>query len=439
MSESHESSGPERTLAADLPDAVAETPVRLNGWLHRKRQLASVAFLIVRDRSGLAQVVIQATDPTYDTLGALAEESVLQISGVASPNPAAPGGVEVVNPVIEVLSEPSSAPPVELWRPKLAGNLPLLLDHAPVMWRHPRQRAHWELAAAAIEGFRSSLRGLGFTEIQTPKIVGSATESGANVFGVDYFGSPAFLAQSPQFYKQQMVGVFERVFEVGPVFRAEPHDTSRHLAEYVSLDAEVGFIRDHLDVLTFLRAALDGMMRTIAGQASQAVERLQVNLPTVPDQIPVVHFSEALKMVGAPSDEPDLSPAYERAIGSWAKEKFDSDFVAVSGYPMVKRPFYTHPQVDDPTWSNSFDVLFRGLELVTGGQRLHHYADYVAAITARGESVDSYYDYLQAFEYGMPPHGGWAIGLERFVARLVEAENVRQVTLFPRDITRLRP
>ena len=241
-------------------------------------------------------------------------------------------------------------------------------------WRHPARRAAWQIAAASLHGFRSALDGLGFTEIQTPKLVPSATESGANVFGVDYFGGRAYLAQSPQFYKQTMVGVFERVYETGPVFRAEPHDTARHLAEYVSLDAELGFISSHRDVLAVLRHALAGMTAAVREQAGPAAARLGVTVPEVPTEFPVIHFRDALDLVGASPDEPDLAPAHEQALGQWAARERGSDFLAVEGYPMRKRPFYTHPQPGDERWSNSFDLLFRGVELVTGGQRLHRYA-----------------------------------------------------------------
>jgi nondiscriminating aspartyl-tRNA synthetase len=236
-----------------------------------------------------------------------------------------------------------------------------VLDHAAVTWRHPVRRARWELAAASLRGFRAALDGWGFTEIQTPKFVSSATESGATVFTVDYFGRPACLAQSPQFYKQVMVGVFERVYETGPVFRAEPHDTARHLAEYVSLDAEVGFISDHRDVLSVLRHALAGMAAAIRAQARPAADLLGITVPEVPEQIPVIHFSDALNLAGAPRDEPDLAPAHERALGLWAVETHGSEFVAVEGYPMRKRPFYTHPQSGDGRWSNSWACAGRGL------------------------------------------------------------------------------
>jgi nondiscriminating aspartyl-tRNA synthetase len=422
-----------RTLCADLPEPTPGAAVRLAGWVHRRRELAKVTFLVVRDRSGLAQVVLPAGTAVPP------EETTVEVTGTVTANAQAPGGVEVTDATVTALTEPAETPPFELWRPALTAGLPAQLDHAPVSWRHPAQRAKWELAAASLRGFRGTLDRLGFTEVQTPKFVESATESGANVFAVDYFGRPAYLAQSPQFYKQQLVGVFERVYEVGPVFRAEPHDTVRHLAEYVSLDVELGFIRDHRDVLAVLREVVAGMVDGIREHAAYAVERSGAVLPAVPDSVPVLHFSEALALVGADPDEPDLAPEHERALGSWAREEHGSDFLAVEGYPMVKRPFYTHPQPDDPRWSNSFDLIFRGMELVTGGQRLHRPSEYDAAIRARGEDPASYAAYLQSFRHGMPPHGGFAIGLERWVARLVGAANIREVTLFPRDLHRLAP
>ncbi|WP_028639081.1 aspartate--tRNA(Asn) ligase [Nocardioides sp. URHA0032] len=422
----------QRTLCSDLPAATPGEPVRLQGWVHRRRELAALTFLVVRDRSGLAQVVVRGGEVPP-------EETTVEVVGTATANAQAPGGIEVTDPVIVPLTEPAATPPIELWRPTVAAGLPTMLDHAPVTWRHPVQRARWELAAASVRGFRATLDAAGFTEIQTPKFVASATESGANVFEVDYFGRPAYLAQSPQFYKQQLVGVFERVYEVGPVFRAEPHDTVRHLAEYVSLDAELGFIEDHRDVLRVLRDVVAGMVDAVHELAGPAVERSGAQVPVVPEEIPVLHFRDALRMVGAPEDEPDLAPEHERALGAWALETHGSDFVAIEGYPMVKRPFYTHAQPDDPRWSNSFDLLFRGLELVTGGQRLHRPSDYHAAIRARGEDPAAYAPYLSAFEHGMPPHGGFAIGLERWTARLTGVANIREVTLFPRDLHRLTP
>jgi nondiscriminating aspartyl-tRNA synthetase len=429
-------------MSTDLPSHAGET-VTVAGWVHRRRLLKSVAFLIVRDAAGLAQVVV-AEPGARARIEELPEETVVCVTGRAAANPDAPGGVEVVEPAIEALSDPAEALPVELFRPELASGLPTLLDHAALTLRHPARRSALRIASAAVAGFRNTLTGLGFTEIHTPKIVASATETGANVFGIDYFGRPAYLAQSPQFYKQMLVGVLERVFEVGPVFRAEPHDTVRHLAQYTSLDAELGFIADHRDVMDVLCASLAGMLAAVVGQAGTDLDRVGVAVPEIPRHVPSLHFSEAVDMVGRAlgedlSAEPDLAPAHERWLGEWARREHGSEFVFVTGYPMVKRPFYTHPEPGRPAYSNSFDLIFRGVELVTGGQRLHRYGDYVAALAARGELIEPYQSYVDTFRYGMPPHGGFAVGLERFVARLVGAANVREVTAFPRDRHRLTP
>jgi nondiscriminating aspartyl-tRNA synthetase len=418
----------QRTLSSELPTRIGET-VTIAGWVHRVRQLKSVSFLIVRDRTGLAQAVLPPSPVE------LTEESVVEVSGTVVANAAAPSGVELSSTKVRVVSA-ASPPPFDLFRPALTATLPTMLDHAGVALRHPRRQSVFRAGAALVRGFRSTLDGLGFVEVHTPKLVASATESGANVFALDYFGRPAYLAQSPQFYKQLMVGVFERVYEVGPVFRAEPHDTTRHLAQYTSLDAEMGFITDHRDVMRMLRETLAGMLG--------ALPESTVEVPVVPASIPVIHFSEAQEMVGKAlgedlSDEPDLAPAHERWLGEWAIRKHRSDFLFVEGYPMAKRPFYTHPDPARPAYSNGFDLLFRGIELVTGGQRLHRYEEYVAALAARGESTEPYESYLDVFRHGMPPHGGFAIGLERFLMRLTGAANVREVTLFPRDLNRLTP
>jgi nondiscriminating aspartyl-tRNA synthetase len=432
-----------RVLAADLPRHVGQQ-VRIAGWLQRRRELKSVTFLIVRDRSGLAQVVLDVLGAATDLPEDLPEETVIEVVGTVTANGQAPGGAELTGPVITPLSGPAAAPPFDLYRPAVTASLPTILDHAPTTLRHPALRAGFEIAAASVAGFRQALDGLGFTEVHTPKIVESATESGANVFGIDYFGHPAYLAQSPQFYKQALVGVFERVFEVGPAFRAEPHDTARHLAEYTSLDAELGFIADHHDVMTVLRDTIAGMAAAVAERARPALDLLGLKPPAVPERIPEIHFPDAQQLIAEQSErdprgEPDLAPEDERWLGGWVRREHGSDFLFVTGYPMVKRPFYTHPDPGRPGYSNSFDLIFRGLELVTGGQRLHRHADYLAALAARGQDPRAYAGYLQVFEHGMPPHGGFAIGLERWTARLTGAANVRQVTLFPRDLHRLSP
>lgn len=419
--------------------------VRVMGWLHSLRQLGGITFLVIRDGWGLVQAVAE----TGAELAPLQQreigvESVVAIEGQVVSEAQAPGGIELHDLHIEIITPVTEAPPVSLNKRKITANITTLLDHAPVVHRHPARRAVLRLAAGVMAGFRSTLSARGFTEIQTPKIVAAATESGANVFKLDYFERSAYLAQSPQFYKQIMVGIFERVFEVGPVFRAEPHDTARHINEYVSLDVEFGFIENHFTVMALLRDVIAGILATLTGGYAAELALLDVQMPGVPAEIPRIHFADAQELIlqrhGVDvRGEPDLSPQDERWLGEWAQQEFGSDFLFVIGYPMRKRPFYTHPDPGQPEYSNSFDLLFRGTELVTGGQRLHRYSDYLAALEKANLPLEPFEYYLEAFRYGMPPHGGFAIGLERLLMQLTGAPNIRLTTLFPRDLSRLTP
>ena len=430
-----------RTWSCDLAAATGQQ-VTLRGWLHHRRALKSVLFLILRDATGTAQVVVVDAEARRE-LESLPHESVIAVTGMAVATPQAPGGVEVHDPVVTVLSRALGDPPIELYRPDLGASLPSRLDSAAVTLRHPKRAMVQRMTAAALEGFRSALREQRFVEISTPKIVGSATEGGANVFALDYFGRPAYLAQSPQLYKQIMVGALERVFETAPAFRAEPHDTARHVSQFLSLDAEMGFIDDHRTVMSVLTGTIRRMIAAIDElDPSTCITGLVV--PTVPETIPDIHFRDALELISEATgedvrDEPDLAPAHERWLGSWAERTHGSEWLYVTGYPMTKRPFYTHPEPERPQWSNSFDLLFRGLEVVTGGQRLHRHADYIAAMNDRGIDPTAFAGYLTAFQYGMPPHGGFALGLERFIARIAGIDNVREAILFPRDMQRLTP
>jgi nondiscriminating aspartyl-tRNA synthetase len=434
----------ERIRTTEVQAHVSER-VCVQGWLHAVRRLGGVNFLVLRDGWGTVQAVTeQEADLAPITQAELQTESLIALEGLVVASAQAPGGVELQQLQITVLTPVREALPVLISKREVKAQLPVLLDHAVVTNRHPGRRALFRLSAGVMAAFRGYLNSIGFTEIQTPKVVASATESGANVFAIDYFGRPAYLAQSPQFYKQIMVGVFERVFEVGPVFRAEPHATARHLSEYVSMDLELGFIENHFTVMGVLRNLLDHIFTALQSQYSAELALVGANLPTVPTTIPHLHFSEAKELVyqlyGVDErNEPDLSPQEERWLGAWAQSEHGSDFLFVTGYPMSKRPFYTHPDPARPAYSNSFDLLFRGIELVTGGQRLHRYEDYLAALAARKLSTEPFVGYLEAFRYGMPPHGGLAIGLERLLMQLTGAANLRETTLFPRDLSRLTP
>ncbi len=432
----------QRILSSELAAYVGKR-VYLQGWLHKLREHGEVNFLVLRDRAGIAQAVLGRDD--LQPLLNVAVETVIELEGTVVVAPPAPGGHELHNVEVKVISPVVEVPPLELNKRFLKANLPTFLSNAVVGHRHPRQQAILRLSAGVMAGFRATLSALGFTEIQTPKLVGSATESGANVYAVEHFGQLAYLAQSPQFYKQIMVGVFERVFEVGPVFRAEPHSTTRHTNEYVSLDVEFGFIDDHFTVMEVVQQAICGILEHLRQNYLRDLEMLEVAMPQVIEPFPWIHFREAQELltdqygVSDAIGAPDLTPEHERLLGEWALKTHGSDYLFVVGYPMRKRPFYTHPDPSDPTYSNSFDLLFRGTELITGGQRLHLYEDYLAAAQQAGHDITSLSHYLDAFKYGMPPHGGFAIGLERFIMQLVGLENIRQATLFPRDIHRLTP
>jgi nondiscriminating aspartyl-tRNA synthetase len=418
--------------------------VKLAGWLHALRKMGGINFLVLRDACGTMQVVVDAPE-ALAALEGLLPETVLTVEGDVVAEPQAPGGLELHQPSFTMLSPVHDALPVTLNKPTVKATLPVFLDHAVVGLRHPDKRALFRLSAGVMAGFRATLTGQGFTEIQTPKLVAAATEGGANVFPVGYFGGQAYLAQSPQFYKQIMVGVFERVFEVAPVFRAEPHETARHINEYVSLDAEMGFIRDHRDVMAMLGQVVRGILAHLEAHYAAELAQLNAQLPAVPAEIPSIYFPDAqdliLKLFGEDArGEPDLAPQHERWLGEWARQTYQSDFLFVTGYPMVKRPFYTHPSLADPRYSNSFDLLFRGTELVTGGQRLHLYQDYLDSAASHGfKDLAPFESYFEAFKYGMPPHGGFAIGLERFIMQLLGLDNIRLATLFPRDLNRLTP
>ncbi len=417
--------------------------VRLTGWLHNVRRLGGVNFIVLRDGWGTLQAVTE-NEADLAPIADLSLESVIALTGILVATPQAPGGVELHQPQISVITAVTETSPVPLQQKRLKAGLPTLLDNAVVVNRHPLRRAVFRLAAGVMASFRATLTARHFTEVQTPKIVAAATEGGANVFALNYFGGQAYLAQSPQFYKQMMVGVFARVFEVGPVFRAEPHDTSRHVNEYVSLDVEFGFIENHFEVMEMVREVLAGIFTSLQTNYGAELALLQANFPQVPVTIPHIHFAAAQELIWQQHGvdvrgEPDLSPQDERWLGEWAQAEHGSDFLFVVGYPMGKRPFYTHPDPANPAYSNSFDLLFRGTELITGGQRLHLYPDYVAALAKAKLPVEPFETYLQAFRYGMPPHGGFAIGLERLIMQLVGLSNLRLATLFPRDQKRLSP
>ncbi len=430
----------QRVLTGQLPSCVGQR-VRLEGWVSAIRKFGGVNFLVLRDRGGLAQVILEPDQITK--LEGLQVETVVSVEGTVESEERASNGVEIREAGLEVISPVSEVLPFEINKKILKPSLDVYLNNAPVGLRHPRKQATFRLYSDLLAGFRDYLTPRGFIEIHTPKITGTATEGGANVFTLDYFGRPAFLAQSPQLYKQIMVGVFERVFEIGPAFRAEEHSTVRHLNEYNSLDLEMGFIESYTEVLEVLIGVLRHMIDTAMNRHPADLALLGVDTPRFGD-VPRLKFREAQQIIldrhgQDRAAELDLSPQDERWLGEWASREYDSDFVFVTHYPTAKRAFYTMPDPADPEYSFGFDLLFKGEELVSGAQRIHRYEQLVQTMQERGINPEPFEGYLQAFKYGMPPEGGFAIGSERLLLRLTGADNIRETTLFPRDIHRLAP
>ena len=410
--------------------------VTLHGMVHALRDLGGVTFLTLRTREGLVQCVCPRRPE------GVREECAVSVSGLLRPEPRAPGGAELAEARFTVLSRPAAPPPVPLSK-KSSLSMDTELSLRPVTLRAPRARAVFRIQAAVCRAFREFLQGEGFTEIHTPKLGRAGAEGGSSQFRVDYFGRKAVLAQSPQLYKQVMVGVFERVYEIGPVFRAEKHATQRHLNEYTSLDLEMGFLHSFTDLMAleqgFLRRLVDLLRREYAGELAL----LGAELPDA-QHIPAVRFDEAKRLAaeayGYAIREPyDLEPEEEQHIGRYAKEVWGSDFVFVTHYPGRKRPFYTMDDPEDPRYTLSFDLLFRGMEITTGGQRIHNYGQQVEKLKARGMEPEDFSGYLLFHKHGAPPHGGLGIGLERLTMQLCGLDNIRRASLFPRDRTRLEP
>lgn len=416
--------------------------VKVNGAVHTIRDMGEVAFVVLRKREGLLQCVYEEGKTKFD-LKNLKEASTIEAEGTVKAEERAPGGFEIRLDSIKVLSEPAAPMPIVISKWKLNTSLEANLNNRALALRNIRERAKFRIQEGVVRGFRDFLYSQGFTEIHTPKIGAKSAEGGANLFRLDYFHRPAVLQQSPQFYKQMMVGVFDRVFETAPVFRAEKHNTKRHLNEYTSLDFEMGYIDGFEDIMAMETGFLQYMIALLQKDYARELKILNVTLPKA-DSIPVVRFDEAKKKVSEKYKRQirnpyDLEPEEEALIGQYFKEEYDADFVFVTHYPSKKRPFYAMDDPKDPTYTLSFDLLYQGLEITTGGQRIHDYKMLMEKLEKRGMEAEGMEQYLSVFKHGMPPHGGLGIGLERLTMKLIGEDNVRETTLFPRDLSRLEP
>ena len=423
-------------------ESMVGKTVRVNGAVHTIRDMGEVAFVILRKRDGLLQCVYEEETAGFD-LKDLKEAATVEAEGILEKEERAPGGIEIRLTGMKILSLPDAPMPLTVAKWKLNTSLEAKLNMRSVSLRNIRERAKFKLQEGIVRGFRDFLYEQGFTEIHTPKIGAKSAEGGSNLFKLDYFHRPAVLQQSPQLYKQMMVGVFDRVFETGPVFRAEKHNTKRHLNEYTSLDFEMGYIDGFEDIMAMETGFLQYTMKLLETEYAKELKILGITLPKT-DQIPAVRFDRAKELVAEKYDRKirnpfDLEPEEESLIGRYFQEEYGADFVFVTHYPSKKRPFYAMDDPEDSRYTLSFDLLYHGLEITTGGQRIHDYRMLTEKIAARGMTEEGLEQYLDTFRYGMPPHGGLGIGLERLTMKLAGEDNVRETTLYPRDLSRLEP
>ena len=417
-------------------------PAVAEGMVHSIRDMGEISFVIVRSREGLLQTVLEKSKASGQLLE-LREGQAVRVEGTVFPEARAPHGIELHLTAAEILSSPSEPLPLAIDKWKLNTSLEANLNRRAIALRNVRERAKFRIQEGICRGFREFMTSQGFTEIHSPKLGAKSAEGGANLFKLQYFHRPAVLAQSPQFYKQMMVGVFDRVFETGPVFRAEKHNTKRHLNEYTSLDFEMGFIDGFMDICEMETAMLQSVVGLLDREYQRELKLLKITLPKV-DHIPYVRFDEAKRLVAEKYHRTirtphDLEPEEEALIGEYFKSEYGADFVFVTHYPSKKRPFYAMDDPQDRDHTLSFDLLFGGLEITTGGQRIHDYDMLLKKMEEKGMEPDGMEDYLDCFKYGMPPHGGLGIGLERLTMKLIGEDNVREACLFPRDMTRLKP
>lgn len=426
----------QRVLSHQLCDHIGKE-VTLLGRLYALREMGGVSFVIVQDRKGLVQVVFGAK------IGAKVG-SVISVTGVVKEEKRARRGVELEGKTLKIIQAPVEDLPFDLSKRELKVELPTLLDHRPISLRHESVRSIFKIYDTVLAAYALAMREMDFTEIKSPKILGAASEGGANFFTIDYFGTQAFLAQSPQFYKQFGAGVFERVFEIGPVFRAERHFTTRHVNEYVSLDAEMAFIESEREVMDALTVAIQRIIGMTGERNQEELALHKAEVPLLPAAIPSLRLSEMKKIIKEKYgyDIPkstDIDPQGEAYAGRYAREELQSDFIFLTHYPREHRPFYIMPDEHNEEETKSFDLIFKGLEIATGAQRIHDYHKLLESMKRYRLNPDDFAFYLEAFKYAMPPHGGWGLGSERIVYKLLGLSSVKEAILFPRDVKRLIP
>jgi len=438
-----------RILAVETVRFIGKKVI-LKGWVKTRRDHGKLIFLDLRDRSGIVQLVVnpKVSQEAYKKAQDLKPEYVIKVDGTARERPVPTinkeletGSVEIEVESIEIISKAQNLP-FDMGADVLNLELPTLLDNRSLSLRHPKISAIFKIQQTLVQSFRKTLKEEDFTEIFVPTLVPSATEGGAEVFSVDYYNHKAYLAQSPQMYKQIMTSIFERVFTIAHAYRAEPSVTTRHLSEYLSLDAEFGFINSWEEIMEWAEKVVLSMIEDVKEKNQKELKLFGVTLPAFKKTIPRIKMREVLEIIFKRTkrdhrSEPDLDPADEKEICKWAKEETGAPFVFITHYPVKKRPFYTMPDPNDPNYTLSFDLLGVSEEWVTGGQRINDYDMLLKNIVKWGNKPENFEIYLQAFAYGMPPEGGFAMGLERITKDMLGLSNIREASLFPRDMERV--
>lgn len=442
----------ERTLIRETVGKVGEL-VHLSGWISIRRDHGKLVFFELRDRTGRVQLVV--TPEKGDVIEAakgIRPEYAVTVTGLvkerpakkgSEPAPMSPDRVEIEVTALTVVGKPSEDLPIDVSQSDMHLQLETLLNHRTLALRQEKVAAIFRIYSEMLRAYDEAMRAEGFLEIKTPKILGASTEGGANFFRIKYFDRDAYLAQSPQFYKQAAMSAYERVFEVGSVFRAEPSYTTRHVTEYTGLDAEMGFIENVEEVMAMLEKTMHRMFRHI-GEHCQA--ELTLFGATVPADVPIprIPLADAFAILKEKygkeiPDGEDIDSEGERLIGEYAKEQYGSDFVFLTQYPTAVRAFYSLPNAENPKISESYDLVFRGLEIASGAQRIHDPELLIRVIRERGLDPDTFKDYIEIFKYGAPPHGGWGLGSERIVQKLLGLASIKEAILYPRDVKRLTP
>jgi len=438
-----------RILISETPNLIGQK-VKLSGWVSVRRDHGKLIFIDLRDRSGIIQmVVIPDKVEAHQISKEVRSEYVITVEGLVKERPGGQeknenplGRVELEVEKMEIISRVEGELPFDVSKKDLDVNLNTLLDNRNLSLRNKKVNDIFKVYSQILKSYGEVMRERGFLFIKSPKILSAATEGGANFFKIKYFKREAYLAQSPQFYKQAGVGAFERVFEIGTVFRAEPHFTTRHVNEYTGLDAEMGFIENFSEIMDELELVMKRIIKDVKEKCAKELAEYESEI-SVPENFPRIKLVEALEILkkeyNKETEGIDIDPEGERLICEWAKKTYDSDFIFITHYPASAKPFYTMPSSDDPQFTEGFDLLFRGVEIATGSQRIHNYQQLVNNIKKHKLNPEDFKDYLEVFKLGMPAHGGWGLGSERIVQKILGIASIKEAILFPRDVKRLAP